>query len=181
MLIQILMHQPRMLTSIVQNTPSWVWGLLAALLALGVSQWVPRRASRWRIAVVPAAMAVFAAVGLITAFTGATHRLSATALWIVSAGSCTLLGLWLRPQAPAGTRFDHQTRLFELPGSALPLLAILGIFLTKYVVAIELALQPALTGDLLFALGVATLYGIFNGVFAARFIRLWRLSAPSTN
>lgn len=181
MLIQILMHQPRMLGSIVQQTPGWVWGLLAALVALGVSQWPPRRASQWRIAILPAAMTVFAVVGLITAFTGTAHRLSVTAIWLGSAAVCTVLGLWLRPQAPTGTRFDRQTRHFELPGSALPLLMILGIFLTKYVVAIELALQPALTSNLVFSLGVATLYGIFNGVFTARFIRLWRLTGPSTS
>ncbi len=179
MLIQILMQQPRMLGSIVQNTPGWVWGLLAALLALGASQWAPRRASQWRIAILPAAMTVFAVVGLITAFAGAAHRLSATALWLTSAAGCTLLALWLRPQLPTGTRFDPHTRHFELPGSALPLLTILGIFLTKYVVAIELALQPALTNDLVFTLGVATLYGLFNGIFTARFIRLWRLTGPS--
>lgn len=35
MLIQIATHQPRRLPAIVQHTPVWVWGLLAALLWLG--------------------------------------------------------------------------------------------------------------------------------------------------
>ena len=36
MLIQIATHQPRRLPAIVHHTPVWVWGLLAALLWLGV-------------------------------------------------------------------------------------------------------------------------------------------------
>ena len=35
MRIQIATHQPRRLPAIVQHTPVWVWGLLAALLWLG--------------------------------------------------------------------------------------------------------------------------------------------------
>ncbi|MCZ4313016.1 hypothetical protein O4H66_06345 [Comamonadaceae bacterium G21597-S1] len=172
MLLQILIHQPRMLAGVIQNTPGWVWGLLAVLLAAGVSQWLPRRASAARIAILPAAMAVFALVGLFTAFGGSGHGASTTAVWLASLVGSTMLALRLRPHAPPGTRFDSATRQFQLPGSALPLLTILGIFLTKYAVAIELALQPALAGDLRFSLGVAMLYGGFNGIFAARFLRL---------
>ncbi|MCW5645278.1 MAG: hypothetical protein KIT63_24515 [Rhodoferax sp.] len=180
MLLQILIHQPRMLAGIVQNTPGWVWGLLAVLLAAGVSQWLPRRAGAARIAMLPAAMAVFALVGLFTAFGRAGHGASTAAVWLASLAGSTMLALRLRPHAPAGTRFDPATRQFQLPGSALPLLTILGIFLTKYGVAIELALQPALAGDHMFSLSVAMLYGSFNGIFAARFLRLRRLARHGT-
>lgn len=64
----------------------------------------------------------------------------------------------------------------------MPLALILGIFLTKYLVGVELALQPALARDSDFALQIAALYGVFNGLFAAlRALRLWKLvqrSAP---
>ena len=46
---------------------------------------------------------------------------------------------------------------------------------------VELALQPALARDSGFALQIAELYGVFNGLFAARALRLWKLvqrSAP---
>ena len=36
MRIQIATHQPRRLPAIVHHTPVWVWGLLAALLWLGI-------------------------------------------------------------------------------------------------------------------------------------------------
>lgn len=176
MLMHILIHQPCMLGTIVQHTPTWVWVLLAALLVLGVSQFVPRRASQARAALLPVVMTVFALFGLVTAFTGVEQRLSATAVWLVCTVSCTALALWLRPEASAATRFDSATRQFALPGSALPLLMILGIFLIKYGVGVELALQPGLASDLMFALGVAAVYGLFNGIFTARFLRLWQLT-----
>ena len=49
------------------------------------------------------------------------------------------------------------------------------IFLTKYFVGVELALQPAQARDGGFALQIAALYGVFNGLFAARALRLWKL------
>ena len=63
----------------------------------------------------------------------------------------------------------------------MPLGLILGIFLTKYFVGVELALQPALARDSSFALQIALLYGVFNGLFAARALRLWRLVRRSAS
>jgi hypothetical protein len=85
------------------------------------------------------------------------------------------LALWLQPAAPSGTLYAATSRSFYIPGSAMPLGLILGIFLTKYFVGVELALQPALARDSSFALQIALLYGVFNGLFAARALRLWRL------
>ena len=45
MLIQIATHQPQMLSAIVKHTPIWVWGLLAALLWLGL----PFTVGTWRV------------------------------------------------------------------------------------------------------------------------------------
>jgi hypothetical protein len=57
----------------------------------------------------------------------------------------------------------------------MPLALILGIFLTKYLVSVELVMQPGLARDNTFALQIATLYGVFNGLFAARSVRLLRV------
>ncbi len=82
----------------------------------------------------------------------------------------------LRRPLPARTRYDAATRRFILPGSPLPLLLILGIFLTKYAVGVTLAMRPALGGETDFALSVAGLYGIFSGILLGRALRLWRLA-----
>ena len=83
---------------------------------------------------------------------------------------------WIRSTAPAGARYCNASRRFDLPGSAMPLVLIMGIFLTKYLVGVELAMQPALARDSAFALQIAALYGAFSGLFVARAMRLWRLA-----
>ena len=61
-------------------------------------------------------------------------------------------------------------------GVFVPLLLIVGIFMVKYVVGVELAMAPRLAHDAQYALVVATLYGAFTGVFVGRAARLWRLA-----
>jgi hypothetical protein len=68
MLIQILTQQPHMLGAILKGTPVWVWGLLAALLALGASQLPDRKLSLPRVTMVPIAMLGFALFGMVSAF-----------------------------------------------------------------------------------------------------------------
>ena len=159
MVFQIVSHQPQMLLNIVRNTPYWVWSLLTGLVALGSSQLFARRASLLRICIMPVAMTAFAIYGLVAAFAN-THRVFSTATaWLLATVCSAVLALWLPPAAPAGSRFDAPSQTFELPGSAVPLLMILGIFLTKYIVGVELALQPSQAQDPTFSLGVARLYG----------------------
>lgn len=176
MLLQILTHQPQLLGTIVQRTPSWVWGLLTALLALGATQLARRQAGMLRVGIMPIAMTLFALYGLATAFAGSHLWIGTLALWLATAAAGTALALWRWPNPPAGTRFDALTARFELPGSVRPLALIVGIFLLKYLVGVELALQPAQAHDPGFALGVAALYGACTSLFAARLVRLWRLS-----
>jgi hypothetical protein len=174
MLIQIALQQPEMLPAIVRGTPVWVWGLLGGLVALGLTQTVSRRASRARVLVMPIAMTAMSLQGMVSAF-GASGAVAGVLLaWAVSAA--LLVALRWRAAPPVGTRYDADAGRFHLPGSAVPLALILGIFLTKYAVSVELALQPALAGDAPFALTVAALYGVFSGFFAARTVALWRLT-----
>lgn len=176
MVIDLLIHHPEAIGTVLQKTPTWVWGLLAGLLALGGSQLVDRTASLTRVAVMPVAMALFSAYGLVSAFGSSGQVLGALAAWLAAAAVVAALTLARWPAAPTGTRYLAASRSFQLPGSPLPLLLILGIFLTKYLVGIELAMQPALAHDATFDLQIAALYGVFNGLFIARSARLWRMA-----
>ena len=40
-------------------------------------------------------------------------------------------------------------------------------------------MQPTLARDGTFALQISALYGVFNGLFAARALRMWRLAQQS--
>jgi hypothetical protein len=64
-----------------------------------------------------------------------------------------------------------------MPGSWVPMLLIVGIFLIKYIVGVDLAMQPTLALDSRYVLIVGALYGLFSGIFAGRAARLWRLVA----
>ncbi len=175
MLIQIATHQPQMLWSIVQGTPHWVWALLAALLWLGATQMLPRRVGLRRALLAPLALAAFSAWGLASAF-APEQAAGALLAWLLATALTAGISLMLRRTPPAGVRHDAQALRFALPGSPVPLVLILGIFLTKYLVGVELALQPALAHDAALALAIAALYGVFNGIFLARAARLWGLA-----
>jgi hypothetical protein len=173
MLIQLLTQHPEALGRIVQQTPAWVWGLLAALLVLGISQLRSRTVGLRRMLMLPTAMLGLGLYGLVSAFGGHGQMGAVLAVWLLATSASAV---WmLQTATPAGTRFDAALQSFVVPGSAVPLLLILGIFMTKYIVGIELALQPAQASDTSFVLPVALLYGVFNGVFAGRALRLLRL------
>jgi hypothetical protein len=174
MLIQILAHQPQMLGTIVSRTPVWVWGLLAALLTLGLSQAIGRPMSLRRLTLTPAGMTAFSAWGTVNAFGGSPQFAQVMLVWAGAAAAMFALVAPLSP--PAGTRYHPATRSFDVPGSWIPLALILGIFLVKYVVGVELAMQPALARDTQYTLVAGALYGGFSGIFIGRAARLWRLA-----
>jgi len=82
----------------------------------------------------------------------------------------------LQQPLPASTRYDRAAREFQVAGSAVPLVLMMGIFFTKYVVGVALAMHPELRQQAGFAVGVPMLYGAFSGIFAARAVRLWKLA-----
>jgi hypothetical protein len=161
-----------MISQIVSNTPVWVWGLLVALLALGFSQ-ARRRTIGWtRIVLPPLGLAGFSLWGTFSAFGGSPAVLGT---WFAAA--VMLMLMVTRLNAPQGSRYDAASRRFTLPGSWVPMALIMGIFLTRYAVGATLAMHPELRFDANFSLAVATLYGVFSGIFAGRTARLLRLGA----
>ena len=163
-----------MLMHILAATPTWVFGLFAVLLALGLRQMRTYRASLLRIAILPVAMKTLAVYGVISAFGASSLALVAWGL-----AAATAVFLVLRRPLPASTRYDAATRSFEVTGSVVPLALAMGIFFTKYAVAVLLAMHPGLAHQADFTLAVGTIYGAFSGIFAARGIRLWKLALGS--
>jgi hypothetical protein len=172
MLLQLLANHPEAIGPILRGTPAWVWGLLAGLLALGASQLRERTASVARVSLIPAAMTAFSVLGTWSALSASPHRAGAVAAWLAAAA----LAFALFARRRAAARFDPVHRTYRLPGSAVPLLLIVGIFLVKYGVGVELAMAPRLVDGAPYALGVAALYGAFTGVFVGRAWGLWRLA-----
>lgn len=160
-----------MIAQILINTPLWVWGLLALLLVLGLSQTRTRSVGMARITLLPLGLAAFSLYGTVSAF-GA----SPTVLGSWLAATVLLLLIVMQMPRPAGAHYDSAARRFQRPGSWVPMALIMGIFLTKYAVGVSLVLHPELKANASFSLAVGTLYGVFSGIFAGRSLRLIRLA-----
>lgn len=156
---------------ILQHTPTWVFGVFALLLALGSRQLLPSQAGLRRLTIMSVAMAGWSAYGLVSAF-GDTP--AAWGIWALAV--VTMLVWTLQRPLPAGVRFDRARMAFSLPGSAVPLALMMGIFFTKYAVGVQLALHPQLAHRAGFAVAVSLLYGAFAGLFLGRSVRLWKLA-----
>ena len=162
MLIQLITQHPEALGTIVKNTPSWVWGLLVGLLFLGASQLRAQQRTLRRVVILPVAMFGFALYGLASAFYSSGQFGAVLAVWLL-AYLAALAGVAQLP-TPQGASFDMARSLVTVPGSRVPLALILGLFLIKYAVGVELAMQPSQAADPVFALTVALLYGAFSGI-----------------
>lgn len=175
LLTQLLARHPDAIVDIVRQTPAWVGSLLAGLLCLGLWATRAREVPLARLVLMPLAMGVLALWGVLSAFGsfGATGSLAGLlALWIGCGAA--LLAIGARGAPPAGTFYDAAARRFHLPGSWVPLGLILAVFLMKYVIGVQLAMEPALAHDMVFAFAVTTLYGGLSGLFAARTLRVLR-------
>jgi hypothetical protein len=174
MLIQQIIQHPEMVPAILKNTPTWVWGLLAALMALGISQLRTRKVSTTRMMLTPVAMTGFSIYGTATAFGGSLLFGYVLVAWATAAA--VVLSATAVLGAPRGAVYLPGERTFTVPGSWVPLALITGIFLTKYTVGVELAMQPGLAQDGQYTLVAGALYGAFSGAFAGRAARLWRMA-----
>lgn len=176
MLITLITHNPQAIGAILRGTPTWVWGLLAGLVLLGLSQLRTRQVTRARLVLMPLSMAAFSLWGTVSAFGGGSLIVPVLLVWATGA---LALGAWVALQPPPqGLRFDPASQRLTVPGSVLPLLLIVGVFLFKYAIGVELVLQPAGAHELGFALSVAAVYGLFSGALAGRALRRLKVVFP---
>lgn len=171
MLLPLLAYHPEAIVPVLRNTPYWVWGLLAALMVLGLSQARDRTASLARVSLTPLAMTIFSVSGTFSALRATPHQAVTIAVWLLAAA----LAFALVARGRADAQYDPARRLYQLPGSVVPLLLIVGIFLTKYVIGVDLTMAPQLVQDTVYVSCVSVLYGAFTGIFIGRASRLWRL------
>jgi hypothetical protein len=164
LLIQILLHTPR-----------WVFALFFALLAAGVMQLFPREVTLRRVSVLPIAMAGLSLYGVLSAF---SSQPLALAVW----AACGALAVFfsLQRPLPASVRYEPATQRFRMPGSAMPLVLMMGVFFTKYAAGVIFSQAPQLAADTAFALSFGGLYGLFSGLFLGRAARLWKRAAAAT-
>jgi hypothetical protein len=157
----------KLISEILRQTPLWVWAILLALLAVGLSQCRDRVVKPFTVMIAPLVFLVIGA--LASARAGTTLAVWAVALAIVTAIAARSFPI------PAGSRFDSNTSTLHLPGSAIPLLSMMTIFLINYVINVLFMMFPevARRDDVRF--GVAIVLACITGVYIGRAIRLLRL------
>lgn len=160
-----------MFIAIVRHTPVWVWGLLAALIALGLSQAREREVSLMRATTLPLVMIALSLSGVFSAF---GHFPVALGGWAAGVGAALVFGRHFI--VARGARWSAQTATLHVPGSWLPLALMVALFSLKYVAGVRLALHPALAIDIAFAGLISLAYGLFSGLFLARGLSLRNLA-----
>lgn len=156
-----------MFITIVQHTPVWVWGLLAALVALGLSQTRDREISPMRVTILPLVMIALSLSGVFSAF---GHFPVALGGWAAGVGAA--LGFGRQFILARGAAWSPQGATLRVPGSWLPLMLIVALFSLKYFAGASLALHPELATDAAFAGPMSLAYGSFSGLFLARGLAL---------
>ncbi|WP_425194931.1 DUF6622 family protein [Paraburkholderia phenazinium] len=158
-----------MFTDILQQTPNWVWGVLAALIAMGFKQTVMRRRSLRSATALPVVMAILSFYGLASAFSRQPLALVAWATGVVAVVTlCQGFRVWGEVQ------WLEAERSVLMPGSWLPLVLMLGLFCIKFGVSVVRATYPGLALDDGIAGFAGFVYGAFSGAFLARALAVWR-------
>jgi hypothetical protein len=152
-----------MILSILEHTPVWVWVLFCALIALGIAQTRTREVSTARATILPFIMIILSVSGVLSAF---SQVALVCVTWVV--GFFVSLRLAREVMAVRGASWLPEARNFRVPGSFVPLTLILGLFVTKYVVGVVLAINPELAANIRVAIALSLVYGAFAGLFWAR-------------
>jgi len=164
-----------MIVQIMQHTPAWVWMLLAALIYFGYLQSRIRAVSRPRLFALPAAMLGLSLYSLFATF-GPT-RVGFVA-WLAGG---MLAGLVYRVfKQAAGAGYAPDTRVYTIPGSWLPLALMLAIFVTRYAVAVAIAIDASLRQASTFVVIAGLAYGFLSCTFAARAHAVVRAARQAT-
>ena len=165
-----------MFVQIITHTPIWVWAIFVLLLWLGFKQSLPSTPGLKRITLIPLAMLGLSLYGLVSVFGSASVLLLAWGCSAVLAAT-----LVARQPVQQGTQYNSWTKRFELPGSWVPLVLMMSIFMTKYGVGITAVMRPDLLHSAVLSYSICTVYGVCSGVFAGRALRLWGLLWSQAN
>lgn len=159
-----------MLQQIFSHTPLWVWAILVFLISRGVQASRDRELPLRSAFILPLVMLALALQGIANAFGIAAATLLP---WAIGA----LIGAafaWSRGKGASLRVAPDRSSVF-MRGSWAPLALMMAIFLTKYAVAVTLAIQPALHGSTVFVAMVCAVYGVFSGLFQGRVLRVLQL------
>ena len=163
-----------LIVEILKGTPAWVYLLLAFLVWQGYQATRERVASVWRVMIVPT---IFVVLGLSRLVAGRDEGVWPPAAWLTAACVLASLGYATGPRLVS---VDRTRGLVTRPGSFVPLLRNVLVFVLQYGVAVETALNP--DGHLWVSIVGRTVSGGTAGYFlgwAVAFRRRYRLAVSA--
>jgi hypothetical protein len=120
---------------ILANTPPWVFALLAYLIWQGRQALRSRTQPIWRMLIVPL---VFLLMGLLRLVTARGNGLEPVLAWLVAALLFAWLGFSRKPRLLA---VDRTSGTVTGPGSAIPLVRNITVFVLQYAIAVATAMK----------------------------------------
>ncbi|NOU07262.1 MAG: hypothetical protein HOO99_13890 [Hyphomicrobiaceae bacterium] len=151
-----------MLTQILTRTPPYVWGILAVILVLGIMQLRARSVSRMQLLLMPIAMLALSIFTVASNFGTSPETVLA---WLAGVGIAHTFNTTAF-KSPRDVIFDGTT--YQLPGSAIPLLIMLAIFLTNYLLGVTRAMAPQILANLAFKIAICLALGTLSGLLLSR-------------
>lgn len=160
-----------MLADILEHTPLWVYAILAYVVFLGLRQSVDHRRTLRRATLMPLAMATLSLSGLQSSFAREPIALAAWAFGLVVVlAVARALRVW------PTVRWLPEEQMVFVPGSWVPLVLMLGIFVVKFTLSVLLARHPSLASARHFVAVTGLAYGCFTGAFVSRGIAMWQVT-----
>lgn len=151
----------------ISHTPIWVWPLLALLIFIGVLALKPRAISLPRLLILPA---VFLVLSVLSALGSPLPRLEALGIWLAGMVLGALLGRLAAPRQ--GVVIDRPRRRVSVPGSVVPLLLILVIFIGRYAFGYAFGRYPELRQNELLLVIAAGYAALCSGFMLGRTLPL---------
>ena len=135
----------QILGAILGNTPTWVFAVFALLVFMGVQFLRARTLPLRRVFITPA---VFITWGIVSLAIKPNFSALLIADWLAAAALGASIALLL--VRFHDLRVDRERRRVRLPGSVQPLVRNVVIFVTKYALAVAMAMTPAAREHLAF-------------------------------
>lgn len=147
---------------IITQIPPFVWPLFAILLISGLRA---RKTSSLSIAVLLLIPSIFFGCSLFSFFEKYATDSLAILFWLI----CFVVGFSIGfiHMKRLKLRFDNKKKKVEIPGSWIPLILSMSIFISKFSIGAMSSMMPHLKGSLLF-LRLELFASIILGIFAGR-------------
>ena len=151
------------MSQIISHTPTWVFVIFFVLLALGLMQSKEREVKVFTVFILPIAMLAFSIFGV---YSAVDISLLTVGLW--GLGLLATLFIGIKLAYPKLVCFSSQNNQLTIPGSWVPLILMMAIFMTKFFVGFAMARDLPIIDEIIFMALLSLLYGVFSGIFLSR-------------